>query len=224
VLPLLRLLRLLTLLDVLNRRAANSLRGRVAGYLTGASGLVIFCSALAVLDAERADPRANLTTFGDAVWWSITTVTTVGYGDHYPTTSIGRLVVVLLMVGGVALLGIVTAGLASWLIDRIQEVEAESRTATRRDLARLSAELEALRRELRLVQASGEQGPAEQLDRADRQARAVLTTVSCPMASLDNRSAATGDRPLRRRPGGHYDAEIARPCRATRSSVIRRTT
>jgi len=68
------------------------------------------------------------------------------------------------MVGGVALLGIVTAGLASWLIDRIQEVEAESQTATRRDLARLSAELEALRRELRLVQASEEQSPAEQLD------------------------------------------------------------
>jgi len=68
------------------------------------------------------------------------------------------------MVGGVALLGIVTARLASWLIDRIQEVEAESQTATRRDLARLSAELEALRRELRLVQASEEQSPAEQLD------------------------------------------------------------
>jgi voltage-gated potassium channel len=154
----LRVLRLLTLLDVLNRRAASSLRGRVAAYVASATSLIIFCSALAVLDAERRNPDANITTFSDALWWATTTVTTVGYGDRFPTTSGGRLVAVLLMVGGIALLGIVTAGLASWLIDRIRAVEAESQAATRHDMAELMGQVEALRAEVRRL-ARGGPGP-----------------------------------------------------------------
>lgn len=152
VLPMLRplrLLRLLTLLAVLNRRASSSLRGRVAVYVVGASTLIIFCSSLAVLDAERESPGANIVDFGDAVWWAATTVTTVGYGDRYPTTSTGRIVAGLLMLGGIALLGIVTAGLASWLLDRIREVEVENRAATSRDVEQLTAEVQALREEVR---------------------------------------------------------------------------
>jgi voltage-gated potassium channel len=144
----LRVLRLLTLLDILNRRASSSLRGRVAAYVGSATSLIIFCSALTVLDAERSNPDANITTFADALWWATTTVTTVGYGDRFPTTSGGRLVAVLLMVGGIALLGIVTAGLASWLIDRIRAVEAESQAVTRHDIAELTAQVEALRSEV----------------------------------------------------------------------------
>jgi voltage-gated potassium channel len=152
LLPLLRplrMLRLLTLLDVVNRRAASSLRGRIAIYVVGATGLIIFCSSLAVLDAERANPDANITSFPDAVWWAATTVTTVGYGDRYPTTTTGRMVAVLLMLGGIALLGIVTAGLASWLLDRIREVEERADAATRRDVARLALQVDELRREVR---------------------------------------------------------------------------
>ena len=130
----LRMLRLLTLLDVLNRRAATSLRGRVAVYVVGATGLILFCASLAVLDAERANDQANIRTFPDALWWAATTVTTVGYGDRFPTTSSGRVVAVMLMVGGIALLGIVTASLASWLVERIREVEAQTQTATRQDI------------------------------------------------------------------------------------------
>ncbi len=66
----LRLLRLVTLLTVLNRRAAGSLRGRVAVYVAGATTLVLFVAALAVLDAERGKPNSNITSFGDALWWA----------------------------------------------------------------------------------------------------------------------------------------------------------
>ncbi len=163
----LRMLRLLTLLDVLNRRASSSLRGRVAVYAAGATTLIVFCSALAVLDAERKNPDANITDFSDAVWWAATTVTTVGYGDRFPMTGTGRLVAILLMLGGIALLGIVTAGLASWLLDRIREVESETQAATRRDLAGLTAELHALRREVERLSTSA--SPVE-VGRADRQA------------------------------------------------------
>lgn len=151
ILPILRplrLLRLVTAMSVLNRHAGNSLRGRVAVYVAGSTSLVIFVAALAALEAERGDAEANITTFGDALWWAMTTVTTVGYGDRFPVTGTGRFVAAGLMLAGIALLGIVTASLATWLIDRIRQVEEESEAATRRDIAALSAEIGALREEI----------------------------------------------------------------------------
>lgn len=81
----------------------------MAVYVAGGSALIAFCAALAVLDAERANPGANITTFGDAAWWAVTTMTTVGYGDRHPTTGTGRLAAAGLMVVGIPLLGSVTA-------------------------------------------------------------------------------------------------------------------
>jgi voltage-gated potassium channel len=115
----LRLLRLIPLLSVLNRRARVTLRGRVAVYIAGGASLLAFCAALAVLDAERSSPDANITDFGDAIWWTVTTMTTVGYGDRFPVTDTGRLVAFGLMMGGIALLGTVTATLASWLVETV---------------------------------------------------------------------------------------------------------
>ena len=122
LLPLLRplqLLRLIPVLLVINRRAQTRLRGRVAIYVAGGAALLVFCASLAVLDAERSNPNSNIKSFGDGVWWAITTMTTVGYGDHYPVTGLGRVVAFGLMVGGVALLGTVSATLASWLIETV---------------------------------------------------------------------------------------------------------
>ncbi len=130
----LRLLRLVTLLTVLNRRAAGSMRGRVAVYVTGATTLMLFIAALAVLDAERGKRDSNIATFGDALWWTMTTVTTVGYGDRFPVTGTGRFVAAGLMLAGIALLGVVTASVASWLLERVAEVEEASQAATRRDV------------------------------------------------------------------------------------------
>jgi voltage-gated potassium channel len=151
ILPLLRplrLLRLVRVLEVLNRAAADSLRGRVATYVVGGTVLVMFVASLAALDAERGRAGANIVTFKDAVWWSFATITTVGYGDRYPVTDTGRLVAAGLMICGIGLLGVVTAWLASWLIDRVSEVGEESQAATRRDVEALTAEVAALRAEL----------------------------------------------------------------------------
>ena len=144
-LPFLRPVRLVMLFRVLNRRAAAALRGRIAVYVSSASVLLVFCASLAVLDAERGERGANITHFGQALWWSVTTVTTVGYGDRFPVTSQGRLVAVLLMIGGIALLGTVTASVASWLISRVEEVEDTSQAATRADVASLREEVRELR-------------------------------------------------------------------------------
>jgi voltage-gated potassium channel len=144
----LRLLRVVMLLRVLNRGAIASLRGRIAVYVCGATGILLFCSALAVLDAERPQPGANITGFGDALWWAVTTITTVGYGDYYPVTATGRWVAAGLMLGGIALLGVVSASIASWLIDRVRETEEDVQAATRADVRALTDEVAQLRTEL----------------------------------------------------------------------------
>ena len=126
VLRPLRLLRLIALLRVLNRKATSSLHGRVAVYVGSSAALIIFVAALAVLDAERGKPHANINTFGDALWWAATTVMTVGYGDRFPVTTTGRLVAVGLMIAGITLLGIVTASIATWLINRVRDLETDT--------------------------------------------------------------------------------------------------
>jgi voltage-gated potassium channel len=106
----------------LNRTAVGSLVGRVTTYVLGASTMSIALAAIAVLDAEQdADP--NITTFGDALWWAATTVTTVGYGDRFPVTGQGRLIAVALMVMGIATVGAVTASIATWMVtqDKTEE-------------------------------------------------------------------------------------------------------
>lgn len=126
VLRPLRLLRLLALVRVLNRRATASLHGRVAAYVGSSATLIIFVAALAILDAERGHRGSNISSFSDALWWSATTVTTVGYGDRYPVTGTGRLVAVGLMLAGIALLGIVTAAIATWLLGQVRNVETST--------------------------------------------------------------------------------------------------
>jgi voltage-gated potassium channel len=146
VLRPLRLLRLVMLLRVLNRRAAQSLRGRIAVYVASATGLLIGCASLAVLDAERGHASATIRNFPDALWWSVSTITTVGYGDRFPVTSEGRLIAVGLMLGGIALLGVVTASIASWFLDRVKETEEQAQAATQADLLSLRDEVQQLRK------------------------------------------------------------------------------
>ena len=122
VLRPLRLLRLVTKLPVFQRSPGQAVRSWVGLYLIGATSLLIWMGSLVALDAERRSPGANITTMGDSVWWAFTTVSTVGYGDYFPVTGTGRLVAIGLMLGGVTLVGVVTATLASWIIDRIAAV------------------------------------------------------------------------------------------------------
>lgn len=144
----LRVLRLVFLLRALNRWAIGSLRGRLALYGIGVVALFVFCGALAVFDAERNHADANIRTFGDAVWWSATTIFTVGYGDRVPITVEGRVVAICLMASGVALVGAVAASFATWLIERVRLLEEIDQTATRRDLHALHARLERLEGDL----------------------------------------------------------------------------
>jgi voltage-gated potassium channel len=151
----LRALRLVTVLISLNRQMRGDFRGKVGVYLIGATTLVSFAAALAVYDAERRDPASSIKTFGDAVWWTITTITTVGYGDRYPVTWQGRLVAGCLMIAGIALLGTVTATIASWFVQTLRA--AEERTEV--ELTEVMAELQRLHQRLDALQAAQERQP-----------------------------------------------------------------
>jgi voltage-gated potassium channel len=128
VLRPLRLLRLVALVRVLDRSVAGSLAGRVAVYVAGSASLAVGLGALATLDAEQDAEGANITTYSDALWWACTTVTTVGYGDHFPITATGRVVAVALMLVGIGLVGSVTAAVTAWILGRV-EADRERRAA-----------------------------------------------------------------------------------------------
>lgn len=145
----LRLLRLVILVGALQKAVGNAFRGRIVAYTLGGVGLLIYVASLAVLEQERDQPGALITSFGKALWWSITTVTTVGYGDLYPVTNTGRVVAVLLMLGGISLIGVVTASLASWIVQRVAEEDAAKQGATAKQVEELRAEVHALATELR---------------------------------------------------------------------------
>ena len=137
----LRLLRLVTLVGIMQRSAGTALRGRITLYTAGSAALLIFTSALATLDAERDEPGSSIRTFGQALWWALTTITTIGYGDTFPVSTEGRFIAALLMIGGVALIGVVTATLASWIVSLVEEENAEQEAATQAQVAALQRQV-----------------------------------------------------------------------------------
>jgi voltage-gated potassium channel len=154
VLPILRplrLLRLITLLTLLQRAAGTRLRGQVAVYVIGSTTVLVGVASLAMLEAERSAPGAGITSYGQALWWAIVTITTVGYGDKIPVSDTGHFIAVALMIAGIALLGTVTAWLASWLVDRVADDNAESDAVTKAELSALTEEVAALRTALERV-------------------------------------------------------------------------
>src|SRR5512136_2878650 len=123
--------------EVLNNRAGSAL------YLTVFAIIVLAeTAAILVLEAERVNPAANIVTGQDAVWWVFVSVTTVGYGDRYPPTALGRLIGVVVMFCGIALIGMLTSFLASSFIAPARK-KPEAELAPDDPKARM-AELQAL--------------------------------------------------------------------------------
>jgi voltage-gated potassium channel len=78
---------------------------RLAVVVTGFASLVVFGGGTALWLVEGERPDSTIRSWGDALWWSLTTLTTVGYGDHVPVTTTGRLIAAGVMVAGVAVIG-----------------------------------------------------------------------------------------------------------------------
>ncbi len=154
----LRLIRLVTVLAIFQRVAGQTLRGKVVVYVAGSTIMLVFVASLAMLEAERPAPDAKITSFADALWWACTTITTVGYGDLFPVTATGRSIAVGLMLGGIALIGTITASVAAWLVQKVAEEDGAEQSATRHQVNELTAQVRALQ-ELLIAQGSMDRTP-----------------------------------------------------------------
>ena len=129
---------------------------RLWGGLVGRSAIVLMPAIIAAGSAGvwvvEKDSNGQIDHYGDAAWWAITTVTTVGYGDIAPVTTEGRLIAAVLMVTGIAAFGVVTANVAASLTRPQQSVE---------DLVAHIDELHAIINELRTTPTSGLDSPQE---------------------------------------------------------------
>jgi voltage-gated potassium channel len=124
VLPFLRPLRLLRVISfgsLVIQKVAIGRQFAITLKVFIASIFVAYISAVQITITERGVDGSNIKNIGDGLWWAITTVTTVGYGDRFPTTSEGRLLAVGLMIMGISLMGVITASVASWFVKIGQE-------------------------------------------------------------------------------------------------------
>jgi voltage-gated potassium channel len=120
-------------------------RGQYAVVITlTAAMLVLVFASIFVLQFEATAPNGNIKTGGEAVWWAIVTLTTVGYGDFFPVTPAGRITGVFVMVTGIGIIGALASIFASLLVSSGDENDAGPAA----DVAALRLEIAALRREL----------------------------------------------------------------------------
>jgi voltage-gated potassium channel len=115
-------LRLLGLSVSARREIRRLLRTRAASLALGVSAFTVITSAVAFTLIEDVGDGRRVQSFFDALWWAISTVTTVGYGDIYPITAVGRVIAAMTMLVGISSLAVVTARIAQFLI-REQPVE-----------------------------------------------------------------------------------------------------
>ncbi|HUJ64478.1 MAG TPA: potassium channel family protein, partial [Acidimicrobiales bacterium] len=123
-------------------------RGHLERFLLAALVLVVN-GAVAVYFYERHAAGSNIHTLGDSLWWAMVTVTTVGYGDYYPVTVLGRVAALFIMATGILTLAVVTAQVASSFMDqasrrRAAAARSDSGEVTVADLAERLARIEEL--------------------------------------------------------------------------------
>lgn len=132
---LLRLLRGAAAVVLLFKLTRRILQHRRFHYVGAAAVITVALGAIGVYSVESA-ANPNIGSLGDAVWWALVTITTVGYGDVSPVTTEGRVIAVILMLTGIAVMGVFTATVASFFFENSSQEQT--------DLERVSAQVRAL--------------------------------------------------------------------------------
>ncbi len=154
VLPFLRPLRILRVLRLARVAVAIGLNVQLLRSIsTGRGSRLVLAAVLTTLVAgavlaylaERNAEGANIQSFDDALWWAAVTMTTVGYGDVFPTTPFGRGVAIVLMLLGIAALSALTASIAAFFVEENRGADEDRLDAILLELKRLRAEVEQLR-------------------------------------------------------------------------------
>jgi len=82
-----------------------------------------YIAGIQITIIEKPLANSNIKSIEDGLWWALTTVTTVGYGDRYPVSTEGRFIAFFLMVLGISLLGVMTATVAAWFVKMSEDSE-----------------------------------------------------------------------------------------------------
>lgn len=166
----LRVLRAVPLLARAVTTARRILVRRGLHYVLLAALAILVGSGVAVWRAEAAAAGASIQDLPDALWWAATTVTTVGYGDTYPTTAAGRGIGVALMLVGIALFGVITANVAAYFVSESGDDDhvdvAESLRQIERRLERIEALAGAARAQTKEPASPSKPGSTEEMTRS----------------------------------------------------------
>ena len=142
-LRLLRLGRIALLLAEATKEGRRLLtRHHLHWALLAAIAVVVGAAGLAFVAEDGQGGPIN--SFSDALWWSVSTITTVGYGDTYPVTAAGRGIGVLLMLAGITLFGTITANLAAFLVESDELRARPDAPASRGQIERLNERIDEL--------------------------------------------------------------------------------
>lgn len=144
LLPAWRIVSFLAMIHLTTNRQYKRL-SELAVKLFGYTAIFIIMFALAIYSVESSEPGAMIRDLPTAYWWTFTTLATVGYGDVYPITGIGRVIAVVVMLYGVGLVAVATGALASWIIEKIGGMEEQEHPATKADVDDLRQEISELR-------------------------------------------------------------------------------
>ena len=148
-----RALRVLGALRVFSifTRTAHSIRAVLAGHglqyvLLVGGAIIVGCSGLVTL--FESGSTGQIQTFDDGLWWALTTITTVGYGDLYPVTPEGKGIAAFLMLLGISLFSFLTANIAAFLVQPTGDKHAASLDEVLDTIKRLEAKVEELQGQL----------------------------------------------------------------------------
>lgn len=144
LLPAWRIVSFLAMIHLTANRQYKRL-SELAVKLFGYTAIFIIMFALAIYSVESSEPGAMIRDLPTAYWWTFTTLATVGYGDVYPVTGIGRVIAVVVMLYGVGMVAVATGALASWIIEKIGGREEQEYPATKADVDDLRQEISELR-------------------------------------------------------------------------------
>jgi voltage-gated potassium channel len=124
------LLMYLSRLRIFRGRGGTSVRGRLIVYAVSFAVMYVYVISIAEYAAERSVPGATITNYGDAVWWAMETISTVGYGDMIPVSFWGRMFASLLMLGGMVIVGAATGTAVSYLNEKVQVLHKRNQAHT----------------------------------------------------------------------------------------------
>lgn len=144
LLPAWRIVSFLAMIYMTANRQYKRL-SELAVKLFGYTAIFIIMFALAIYSVESSESGAMIRDLPTAYWWTFTTLATVGYGDVYPITGIGRVIAVVVMLYGVGMVAVATGALASWIIEKIGGREEQEYPATKADVDDLRQEISELR-------------------------------------------------------------------------------